>query len=67
MATYGQIIPLTDGGSVEVCGCETPEEATSEVVAFAIESGWRPTMWWEFWRERTPRHVRAEYMRQKNA
>jgi hypothetical protein len=38
--------------TVTVSDCNTLEEATREVILFALNSGWTPPRWWQFWRWR---------------
>lgn len=54
MITYGQTIKWTqlDGSTttVTVDDCETAKRAQDEAIRFAIECGWTPPRWWQFWR-----------------
>jgi hypothetical protein len=48
---WGRVIEW-DGKMVEVSGCDSSDECTEAVVRSAARIGWRPPMWWQFWRWR---------------
>ena len=53
MATYGQEIiwnSMAGQHSVKVEGCDSSEEARTEALRMAKESGWTPPRWWQWWR-----------------
>ncbi|MFE1601308.1 hypothetical protein [Methylobacterium sp. ID0610] len=58
-ATHGATIRWSSRGhgtaQVTTGGYATREEATAAAVRIAMEKGWTPPRWWQFWRWRDRR------------
>jgi hypothetical protein len=53
MSTHGRSIEWRNGyglSRVDTSGHETREEAFAYVLPAAIQLGWTPPQWWQFWR-----------------
>lgn len=55
MATYGKSIKWQEKWigpimTVTADNCDTMEEAERQAISLALERGWTPPKWWQFWR-----------------
>lgn len=63
---HGQDLYGPDGSLWGVTGCASRQEAVEAVVGKAIEEGWKPPAWWQFWRKQWPKDCIAEFEHQSN-